>query len=173
LSEPFKINITATRLFSVFLFLIALSIIVFSSANYIINIYPKYHPISRASSLLYRVDDAFTVGEKEFLIEEATRLYLQEAQTNSKPLLIGLKSLTPQSTTEEFEKVRESLSNEFAERAFGPYAIPCTIEIFTFAVAIYLVAGKYKHLSETVKVFAFTFVGTSELYIVLVLSSVL
>ena len=135
----------------------------FSFYNYVVNIRPKYYPISKAENLLYDASDAYTAEEKAWCIQEATRLYLQEAQTNDKPLLIELNSLTSQNTTEEFRKVSSLFSDEFEERAFDPYLMPGVVVVFTVAGGLYLALGKYKHWGDKQKTFAFTLVGTLEL----------
>ncbi len=153
---------------SVILFLAALSIMIVSVFNYKVNIGSKYYPISKASSLLYDVGDAHTKEEKAWYIREATRLCLQEAQTNDKPLLIELRSLTPENTSEQFHKVSILLNDEYEERALGPYTIPAGIMMFTVVGGGYLALGKYKDWrSKERKTFAFTLVGTLEFCLLL------
>ena len=152
---------------SVILFAIALGIAIVSFFNYATNIYPKYFPISQASRLLYEASDAYTAEEKAYLIREATRLYLQETQTDDKPLIIELESLTPQNTTDQFRKVSSLLNQEFEKRALEPYVIPAAIVMFTVASGGYLALGKYKYLNEKQKTFAFTLVGVSEVYLLI------
>lgn len=146
----------------------ALSIAIASFYNYQVNIHPKYSPINQANSLLYYAGDAHTAVEKAWCIQEATRLYLQEAQTNDKPHLIELESLTPQNTTEEFHKVSNLLSNEYTERAWSPHIIPAGITMFTVIGGGYLALGKYKDWNnEKKKTLAFTLIGTLEFCLLL------
>jgi len=152
---------------SVILFAAALSIAIVSLFNYEVNINPKYYPINQASNLLYNAGNAHTIEEKTWCIQEATRLYLQEAQTDDKPLLIELGSLTPYNTTEEFHKVSGLLSQEYEERGLMPYTIPAGIMMFTVVGGGYLALGKYKQWNEKQKTFAFTLVGTLELCLLL------
>jgi hypothetical protein len=163
MSEPSQVKeISFTRALAVLLFSLALIMAMISLYNYLVNIGPKYYPINQAGSLLFDACNAHTAEEKEWCIQEANRLYFQEAQTNDKPLMIELRSLTPQNTTDEFNEVHKLLYAEFGEKAYGSSFIPALVMSFILFGGGYLALGKHKRWDDKVKVFMFTSVGTLE-----------